>query len=364
MVDLGEVFRGRRVFITGHTGFKGAWLSEWLLSLGAEVHGYSIDIPTQPSLFEALDLSKRLHHRLGDINEIQPLQEALQHSQPEVVFHLAAQPLVRLSYDQPLWTFKTNILGTAHVLECLRGLSRLKAAVMVTTDKVYEPQETDIAFKEKDILGGHDPYSGSKAACELVIQSYYRSYFSKLRESVGLGVGRAGNVIGGGDFSLDRLIPDAVRAWNTQTPLVIRSPDSVRPWQHVLEPLSGYLALAGRLIENSSRFSGQAYNFGPQVESGGSVQEVTSALQKRWSGFEVQIDRSQTGDKKETQLLRLNWQKAEKELDWAPRLPLQEALDWTAEWYERFSRYPEKIREFTQSQIQTYQERLGRRNHE
>lgn len=357
-----SIYKGKKVWLSGHTGFKGAWLAEWLLKLGAEVHGFSIDIPTKPSLFEALGLESRLKsHVFGDVENAKAVLESMKAAAPDFVFHLAAQPLVRLSYDEPLKTFATNVMGTAHVLEAMRACASVRAAVMITTDKVYEPHDEVFSFRESDRLGGNDPYSGSKAACELVIRSYYKSYFEREKARLGIGVVRAGNVIGGGDWSLDRLIPDAVRAWLKKEPLVIRSPEAVRPWQHVLEPLSGYLHLGAKLYSNSERFSGQAYNFAPEVERGGSVGEITTSFEGRWKGFEVKIDRGQTGTKKETKWLRLNYEKALIEMGWRPKLSLANALDWTASWYETYYADSKRARDFTDSQIDRYSELIKNR---
>ena len=349
-------YRGKRVLVTGHTGFKGAWMSQWLLELGAKVSGFSDCIPTQPSLFEALGLSTRLEHNLGDVGELEHLDRVVAKFDPEVVFHMAAQPLVRRSYDQPILTFQTNVMGTAHVMESLRSVPSLKSAVFITTDKVYESHDSMIGYREGDRLGGHDPYSGSKAACELVIQSYWRSFFAVKKKSVGIGVTRAGNVIGGGDWSEDRLIPDVVRAWQSKKPLVIRSPESVRPWQHVLEPLGGYLHYGAILAQQPEKFSGEAFNFGPITETGGTVREITALLAKKWKGLEVKIDTAGTEGKKEAALLRLDCSKAERELDWHPRIHLGDALEWTASWYEDFYRNPADAKKITLEQIRRFTE--------
>lgn len=357
-----SLYRGKKVWLSGHTGFKGAWLAEWFLKLGAEVHGFSLDIPSQPSLFETLGLADRMKsHVFGNVEHPHAVLESMQAAAPDFVFHLAAQPLVRLSYDEPLKTFRTNVMGTAHVLEAIRSCASVRSAVMITTDKVYEPHDDVFSFRENDRLGGNDPYSGSKAACELVIRSYYKSFFEREKARVGLGVVRAGNVIGGGDWSLDRLIPDAVRAWVKKSPLVIRSPEAVRPWQHVLEPLSGYLLLGAKLYSDSEGFSGEAYNFAPEVERGGSVGEITAVFRKRWKGFEVKVDRAQTGTKKETKWLRLNYEKALLELGWRPKLALADALDWTAAWYETYYADSKKAREFTCAQIDRYSDLIQHR---
>ncbi|MBC7618723.1 MAG: CDP-glucose 4,6-dehydratase, partial [Candidatus Saccharibacteria bacterium] len=276
LVDV-DFWRGKRVLITGHTGFKGAWLAFWLQRLGANVTGIALPAATQPSLFALLGEKPWMNSHHGDIRDATSLKAAVHSARPEIVFHLAAQALVRASYQQPLDTFATNVMGTANLLEALRDLPSVRVAVMVTTDKVYQNREWLYPYREDDALGGHDPYSASKAASELVIASYRSSYL----ESAGLAVAsvRAGNVIGGGDWSADRLIPDAVRAWQAKQPLVIRNPHATRPWQHVLEPLAGYLALACQLWAKPALAG--AYNMGPSPHAASSVENVINLASSR-----------------------------------------------------------------------------------
>jgi len=242
-----EAFRNKTVWLSGHTGFKGAWLAQWLLELGANVHGFALEPATEPALFDQLGLAKRLHHQIADIRDPAAVRESVKKSQPDFVFHLAAQPPVRLSYEQPLETYATNVMGTAHVLEALRALDKPCAAVLITTDKCYENREWLHSYREEDPLGGYDPYSSSKAAAEIAISAWRRSFFKK--HPVKIASARAGNVIGGGDWALDRIVPDCIRALQKKQPIAVRNPNATRPWQHVLEPLSGYLWLAARLYQ-------------------------------------------------------------------------------------------------------------------
>ena len=350
-MDLGHAYSGRSVFLTGHTGFKGAWLAEWLLSLGAEVTGYSFDIPTTPSLFEGLGLASRLHDLRGDVRELGSLSKAMSEAKPAIVFHLAAQALVRESYDDPIRTFATNVMGTANVLEAARYVDSVKAVVVVTTDKVYENEDQGRAFKESDPLGGHDPYSASKAGAEIVFSSYTRSF---LRGSfLHAASARAGNVIGGGDWAADRLVPDCVRAWLKSEKVLVRNPASVRPWQHVLEPLSGYLLIGQRLLERPERVSGEAFNFGPGGEATRTTLELVNEMQRAWPGADHEV-RPLTDGKREAALLSLDPSKAKQELGWKPRLDFTATAAWTAEWY-RAARDPAEQLRLTREQIQRYQ---------
>lgn len=351
-MNLRHAYSGKNVFLTGHTGFKGAWLAEWLLSLGAKVTGFSIDVPTNPSLFGGLGLYSRLHDLRGDIRELGSLSKAMNEAKPEIVFHLAAQALVRESYDDPIRTFATNIMGTANVLEAARYVDSVKAVVVVTTDKVYENEDQGRAFKESDPLGGHDPYSASKAGAEIVFSSYSRSF---LRGSfLQAASARAGNVIGGGDWANDRLVPDCVRAWLKSEKVVVRNPASVRPWQHVLEPLSGYLMIGQRLLENPVRVSGEAFNFGPGAESTRTARELVGEMEKLWPGASHE-EKALADGKKEAALLSLDPSKAAKELGWKPKLDFSATAAWTAEWY-RAARDPAEQIRLTREQIKRYEE--------
>jgi CDP-glucose 4,6-dehydratase len=321
---------GRSVFVTGHTGFKGSWLSMWLSMLGARVAGYALAPETNPSLFLAADVSASLtaNHE-ADVRDGAALRQAMAEAQPELVLHLAAQPLVRRAYREPADTWSTNVMGTVNVLEAARACPSVRAVVVVTTDKCYENQEWLWGYRETDRLGGRDPYSASKAAAELVVHSYRKSFFES--SGVLLASARAGNVIGGGDFSEDRLVPDAARSVEAGCSLSIRSPEATRPWQHVLESLHGYLLLSERLLEGGTSFA-DAFNFGPVADDNLPVGELLTALRKHWPQLDWQIDRV-LGAPHEAGYLYLDASKARRELGWQPRWALDAALAHTAAWY-------------------------------
>jgi CDP-glucose 4,6-dehydratase len=328
-------YAGRRVFVTGHTGFKGSWLTQWLLLLGAEVIGYSIDVPTQPSLYESRGLSGQIQDMRGDVRQFQDLQTAMAKFAPEVVIHLAAQPLVLPSYGDPLTTFETNVMGTANVLEAARHCPSVRSVVMVTTDKCYANNEWQYGYREGDALGGHDPYSASKAAAEMVVASYRSSFFgpeSAPGQKTGIASVRSGNVIGGGDWATDRLVPDCMRALMEEEPIVVRNPGSVRPWQHVLEPLAGYLWLGALLAREPARYAG-AWNFGPDPESAVSVEQLVSRVCQAWGGT-AQYETVVPGQAlSEAGTLRLDCTKARSQLGWRPVYGVGEAVRETVTWY-------------------------------
>lgn len=345
---------GRKVFVTGHTGFKGAWLLIMLRELGAEVTGYSLPPPTDPSLFDLLGLEQDCRHVVGDVRDMAALQIALEEAQPEIVLHLAAQPLVRYSYDQPVETYAVNVMGTVHLLDACRRVAAIRSIVCITTDKCYENVGWVWGYRENDRLGGADPYSNSKAACELAVDAYRRSFFSGPGgETAGVATARAGNVIGGGDFALDRLVPDAMRAFSAGEPAPIRNPFAVRPWQHVLEPLYGYLLLAEKL-HGDRRFA-TGWNFGPQVDESASVGEVADALAAMW-GDGASWEQDGADHPHEAATLKLDSSKARLELGWSPRFSLEEALAHTQIWYRSF-RKGEDIRDVTERQVHAYLER-------
>ena len=330
MIQFGDCYRGRRVLITGHTGFKGSWLAFWLNELGADVSGISLDPDTQPNHWDHLGLAIA-DHRL-DIRDLEAVDSAVAQIRPEIVFHLAAQPLVRRSYRDPIENWSTNVMGTAHVLEASRGVDSVKAIVAITTDKIYENKERAQGYRESDPLGGHDPYSASKAACELLIDSYRKAFFSDENSPL-LASARAGNVIGGGDWAEDRLIPDLVKAVAESQRLTIRSPHATRPWQHVLECLAGYLLLGQRLLEERVEFA-EAWNFGPRSEDNRTVAEVLDALQTHWPDLNWQ--KTDSPQPHEATLLYLDSQKANEKLEWRPVWNLDQALQATADWYRLF----------------------------
>jgi CDP-glucose 4,6-dehydratase len=320
---------GRRVLLTGHTGFKGSWLLLILDAMGAKVTGLSLTPTTDPAMFHQIGGDTLCDHHIADIRNADAVNDIVAKAQPEVVLHLAAQPLVRRSYADPVESFATNVLGTAHVLNAARVVEGLKAIVSVTTDKCYENVGQTHGYVESDRLGGHDPYSNSKACAELVSQCFRDSFFA--RRGVGVATARAGNVIGGGDFSADRLVPDAARAFAANRPLEIRNPDAVRPWQHVIEPLAGYLRLAECLAADPVFFAG-GWNFGPTQEDLASVSHVVDQLARHW-GRESGYVRQPGDHPHEAAMLTLDSSKANRDLGWAPRLSLEQATSWSAEWY-------------------------------
>ena len=345
-------WRGRRVLVTGHTGFKGAWLSLWLADMGAQVAGYSLDPPTNPSLFDSIRLAELVADHRGDIRDVAATRAAIERFDPEVVFHLAAQPIVKEGYRAPVETYATNVAGTASVLDAGRHAKSLKAVVVVTTDKVYENREWDRGYVETDTLGGHDPYSNSKACAELVTDSMRRSFFSERSPAVGIASARAGNVIGGGDWAADRLIPDLVRAAMAGAVTPIRNPRATRPWQHVLEPLHGYLLLAERLLEQPAEYA-EAWNFGPDAGGDRPVEDVIQVLSSLWQG-KVRWRIDSDDHPHEAGKLMLDSTKAHQRLGWAPRLPFADAIRLTAGGYERFMARSPRLREETQAQIRYY----------
>lgn len=345
-------WRDKRVFITGHTGFKGGWLALWLSRLGARVHGYALAPPTDPSFFELTGLEARLDgHVIGDIRDAQAMRQAMALARPEIVFHLAAQPLVRDAYGIPIETLETNVMGTAYLLEAVRQVGGVRAVVVITTDKCYENREWPWPYREVEPLGGHDPYSASKAAAELVTASYRASFFGQDGDCA-IATARAGNVIGGGDFARDRLLPDMFRAHQAGQPVRLRSPRAVRPWQHVLEPLNGYLTLARRLFEEGARYAG-AWNFGPWEQDSRTVQWITEFVAARLPGFVWELDQRQQPH--EAQTLRLDSSKARQQLAWAPVWDLEQAINKTLEWHLA-QQAGEDLAKRSECQIRLYEE--------
>ena len=322
-------WNGKRVLVTGHTGFKGGWLSVWLLNMGATVSGFALEPLSQPSFFELTGLERRMESTLGDIRRREGIASAMASFKPEVVFHLAAQPLVRRSYSDPIGTLETNTIGTANVLEAVRAAGSVKAVVVVTSDKCYENPGTSVPLRESDALGGHDPYSASKGCAEIVAACYRKSFLED--RGIALATARAGNVIGGGDWSDERLIPDAVRALSANQPLVIRNPESIRPWQHVFEPLSGYLLLGQKLYQQGFECA-EAWNFGPFFERGVPVREVVETMFRLWNGGTWIHDQSQRV-LHEARTLFLDGAKARARLGWKTILGLDESLALTVDWY-------------------------------
>ena len=348
-----ECYRGKRVLVTGHTGFKGSWLCEWLLSLGAEVCGFSIGIPTRPSLFRQLGLAKRIKADMrGDIRDRDAVKKAILRTRPDFVFHLAAQPLVRLSYERPVETFETNVMGTVNVLDGLRQLKRKCSAVLITTDKCYENKETNRPYREDDPMGGYDPYSCSKGCDELVISSYRRSFFGNPSAKVWVASARAGNVIGGGDWAKDRIIPDCFRAIRRGEKIAVRNKVSTRPWQHVLEPLSGYLTL-GAALDARQDFDRVAsgFNFGPNPNANRTVKEVVEELLKHVKG--KWVDKGDPNAVHEAGLLNLDIRKAASVLGWKPKWDFAKTIEMVAEWYRNEDQGKSPLA-LTQEQIADY----------
>lgn len=349
------IYHDRRVLVTGHTGFKGSWLSQWLLRLGAKVSGASLYVPSQPSHFELLELGRRLSSHTIDVREVDAMQKVLERERPEVVFHLAAQPIVRAAYDNPKLTFDTNVGGVVNVLEAVRRVDFVKAVVVITSDKCYENVEWEFGYRESDRLGGKDPYSASKACAEIVFSAYQRSYFSR-PGSPALAAGRAGNVIGGGDWAADRIVPDCIRAWAEGRRPLIRSPRATRPWQHVLEPLGGYLWLAARLLEEAPLLRGEAFNFGPAAHVSASVEELLREMAGTWPGAGWDVDPAAAQAKAEASLLKLNCDKALARLSWQAVLTFEETAAMTAGWYHDFHGGHRSAAACTDAQIEQYEQ--------
>lgn len=356
LVTLRSVIgRAPSVLVTGHTGFKGSWLSLWLAKLGANVHGVALDPNTDPSLFAVASIDEALaSDTRGDIRDPQVLRTTLAAAQPSIVFHLAAQPLVRESYHDPLGTFATNVSGTLNLLEAVRQTPSVQAVVAVTTDKVYENREWPFPYREVDRLGGQDPYSASKAACELAVSSMRASFFGARGHAAKIVTARAGNVIGGGDFAPDRLVPDCLRAFAANQPVGLRYPSAVRPWQHVLKSLSGYLCLADRMLGSGTQDVAPAYNFGPDIDSSACVGDVADRLAELWGAGAVVRRQPDEGNPHEANLLRLDNTLSRLSLGWAPRLSLDQALSWTLDW-ERARLAGADMREVTREQIEAYE---------
>lgn len=351
--SVARVLAGRRVLVTGHTGFKGGWLALWLARLGAEVTGYALPPATSPALFACARIKALVRHVEGDVRDLEHLGRVWRETRPEAVFHLAAQPLVRQSYRDPLTTVTTNTLGTVHVLELARRAEEPVGLVLVTSDKCYENLEWERGYREDDRLGGHDVYSGSKAAAELLIQSYRRSFFDG---RVAAASARAGNVIGGGDWSADRLVPDAIAALTAGRDIEVRSPAAVRPWQHVLEPLSGYLLLACRLLDpdvESRRRAAGAWNFGPTPDNTRTVADLVGALVDRW-GDGRWVACARADEPHEAGLLRLDISKAQRGLGWRPRWDFGRAVAATVDWYRAYAAGGD-MRAVSEAQIAEYE---------
>ena len=351
-----NIYSGKKVLITGHTGFKGSWLCMWLLKLGAEVVGVSKDVPTKPSMFEELILAEKIKHIDSDIRDLTSVSEIIQTEQPDFIFHLAAQAIVSTSYTNPVDTMSTNVMGTLNILEALRTFEHECIAVLITSDKCYDNVEWVWGYRETDALGGKDIYSGSKGAAELVIKSYMNSFFQD-DHPVKLVIGRAGNVIGGGDWAQDRIVADCMRSWSAGDSVKIRSPQATRPWQHVLEPLSGYLAL-GQAVSEQSQLHGNAFNFGPRAEQNHTVVNLLDDLSQYW-GFADSNEAYQVTENipfHEAGLLKLNCDKALFYLKWESNLVYDETIKFVGDWYTAFYREQVDMYALTLNQIENYEE--------
>ena len=349
---LKKAYSGRPVLVTGASGFKGSWLSVWLTTLGARVVGYALRVPTEPAMFQALHLDKHINSIEADVRDEAALAQVFKTYKPEIVFHLAAQPLVRYSYCEPKETFETNVMGTVNVLEAARHTETVKSIVVITTDKCYENREWVYGYRETDPLGGYDPYSASKGCAELVVNAFRSSFLAG--SGIGLASARAGNVIGGGDWAADRLLPDFVRAVVEKRPIRIRNPLATRPWQHVLEPLSGYLLLGALLLDEPEKYGG-AWNFGPRDTDVLTVDEILKLAIAQWGAGSIETEALKQPH--EANLLKLDISKAEAYLSWRPQLSCREAIRWTVEWYKRY--YEELLGDmfsFTVEQIEEYKQ--------
>lgn len=355
-----ENYRERTVLITGHTGFKGGWLALWLESMGADVVGYSLDPPTNPSFFEVTGLSERLVHIRGDILDLDRMKKTIRKYHPDYIFHLAAQPIVRDSYKHPLETFSVNVLGTAILLESLRKLHDQAVCVCITSDKCYENREWPYAYRETDPLGGHDPYSASKGAAEIVIASYRNSFFTtKTRTTPSLASARAGNIIGGGDWGKDRIVPDCVKALSAHKKITLRNPSAIRPWQFVLEPLSGYLLLACRMRENPTLFA-DAWNFGPRHTGTIDVRDLTERIIHAWGSGTWKEMSPQKNAPHEANCLRLDIAKSSSRLGWRPVYDIDETVQQTIAWYKQYYSGNTDMYTFTRNQIAGYLKKAGK----
>jgi CDP-glucose 4,6-dehydratase len=354
-MNFEDTFKGKKVFLTGHTGFKGSWLLAWLHLLGAQIKGYALAPENDYDLYHQINGDQLCESIIADIRDLEKLKSELLNFEPDFVFHLAAQPLVIKSYEQPLYTYEVNVIGTANILEALKELAKPCIAVMITTDKVYRNLENGQAYQETDALGGYDPYSASKAAAEIIINSYRQSFFNPLKyqeHQKSVASARAGNVIGGGDWAKDRIVPDIVRALQNEQEILVRNPDAVRPWQHVLEPLSGYLRLAQKQSENPVKYA-EVYNFGPELSDNLTVKELVNMAIKVWGNGKANFAKENNGHH-EAKLLQLNIDKVKKDLNWHPKMEAKKAIDLTIKLYKNILEHPDDIHSFIIKSIKNF----------
>ncbi|MBD3272019.1 MAG: CDP-glucose 4,6-dehydratase [Elusimicrobia bacterium] len=356
-----KCYKGKRVLVTGHTGFKGSWLSLWLKELEADVTGYSLYLPSDPCHFSAIGLEAIINHIIGDVRDFEHLNQVFESIKPEIVFHLAAQPIVRISYDEPKKTFDTNLGGTVNILECIKRSSSVKSAVIITSDKCYKNSEWMWGYREEDALGGDDPYGASKACAEIACKTYASSFFCNKKNKPSIATTRAGNVIGGGDWAMDRIVPDCIRAWTSNKILKTRNPRATRPWQHVLEPISGYLLLGSRLYHDQS-LCGEPFNFGPDQSFIYSVEQVITALSRYWRKARWQHDRNKE-QKKECKLLKLSNEKVGSVIGWKPLLSFNETIRLTALWYKQYTADHRSNRRLSLQQIRQYTASASKENY-
>ena len=347
-------FKQKRVLVTGHTGFKGSWLCIWLKHLGAEVHGLSDKYVSEPNMYQIIELNEHVENHIGDVRDVKSVCKLVNQLKPDYIFHLAAQPVVTLSYENPVETFSTNALGTLSVLEALRLADFETTCVFITSDKVYDNLEWLWGYKETDRIGGSDPYSASKGMAELAIASYYKSFFCSM-DNLKIAVGRAGNVIGGGDWAMNRIVPDLIRSWDQNKTLSVRSPNSTRPWQHVLEPISGYLKLA-EALEHTPSLSGEAFNFGPNQDVNEPVSKLLDTITGRIDNLSWEIDGA-VNTAKEAVLLKLNCEKAQSILGWRSKLTFDQTINMTTDWYIAFYEQKTNMLDFSLKQLSEYAEK-------
>lgn len=353
-VGLRDWYRGKRVFVTGHTGFKGSWLTAWLRDAGADVTGYALPPTDTPNLFDAARVGDGIESIIGDVRDARGVDDALRSAEPELIFHLAAQSLVRRSYREPVETYDTNVMGTVHLLDSARRVPTLRAVVIVTSDKCYENRGLARGYGEDDPMGGHDPYSSSKGCTELVTSAFRRSFF--VESNTAVASARAGNVVGGGDWAEDRLVPDIARAAAAGSRAVIRNPEAIRPWQFVLEPLRGYLMLGRSLVDCGAR-DAEAWNFGPRDADAVSVRDVVQRIGKHWDRVAVDFPNEPDGPH-EAKHLRLDYSKARTRLGWAPALTLNDTVEMTMEWYRAFQADPSSAPALVRRQLEAYARRV------
>ena len=354
---FGNIYKNKKVLVTGNTGFKGSWLTLWLLKLGARVYGISKDIPTEPSMFEELGLMKKIVHYEKDVRDLESVKNIIEEIKPDFLFHLAAQTVVSVSYSDPIETISTNVMGTTNVLEALKESNHNCVGIIITSDKCYDNVEWVWGYKETDALGGKDLYSGSKGAAEMIFKSYFHSFFKNDDPNIKVSTTRAGNVIGGGDWAKDRIVPDCMRAWSKNEIVEIRSPNATRPWQHVLEPLSGYLAL-GQQLYIGKKLSGESFNFGPLSQFSHTVEELLRDLSKCWNIIDLSKAYKATNDVKfyEAGLLKLNCDKALFHLKWLPTLSYEQLIEFTGTWYFNFYKDQINMLYYTLNQIDKYEQ--------